>query len=415
MDISQIDNISLNALKDYSRSTNNYQLMLNCYEELLRREPNCVSYLDNCMFASVMTGSWKKAVSYGLRNLEIGHYYQNSLDGLSHAYYELEDYENCRKYGTEVLKIRHDEALKGVELPDLSNVKLREGKKIIAFSLFGGNNPKYVEGAVLNTELVNRVYPDWICRFYIDDSIPDRVIQRLKNNGSEIFFCDKSLQSIPKTMWRFLALDDESVSCVIFRDTDSVISKREADAVSDWLASGKYFNTLRDHGSNTDLIMAGLWGAKCGVLPNVLKLILNFVSKGNLHKRFADQDFLEQYLWKYIVQSLYAVDNIFDFLNPHPFRGSKRVENFIGRVETLSSFTIEGNWCDDTQLKYRLYSQIDPLIGEKYSDFTLLEKERLICEYDVVSKNGKVSITNMPNRYGRNRQYTRVELIELSK
>jgi ATP synthase protein I len=61
-------------------------------------------------------------------------------------------------------------------------------------------------------------------------------------------------------MWRFLALDDPLAHRILFRDADSVISRREAGAVEQWIASGKRFHMMRDWGSHTALILAELWG-----------------------------------------------------------------------------------------------------------------------------------------------------------
>lgn len=411
LEIEQLEDVALSALKDHARATSNYHLMLRCYEELLNRNPENVHFLDNCVYSAVMSQNWDKVFKYAPQSLEKKVYYENALDALSHAYYAVEDFDNCCKYGTEVLYLRHNELLKNVVYPELGKAK-QEGKKIISFSLFGGDNPKYIESAVLNVELVNRIYPNWICRFYIDESISENVIKRLAINGTEIIRCDSSLNHIPKTMWRFLALDDDDVSCVIFRDADSVISPREASSVEEWLASDKAFHTIRDNGSNTHLVMAGLWGARCGVLPNIRQMIEEFVAKGNLDKRFADQHFLMESLWKYIVQSLYATDSIFNFLEPHPFKGPKAVDNFVARVENMSKLIIEGEWEDGKELIWRLYSQIDPYIADNYDEFNLLDNERLICEYRAVSHNKKLSLQNLPRRYIKNFKFSRIEIID---
>lgn len=395
--------------KNTVRDEGDMEELLRCYEELYRREPENSIYLDGSVYAAIMSAEWDKAIEYGLLGLERSNNYLNCLDGLSHAYHSKGDREKCCKYGSEALYYRHNEVLKDIELPKLPQITPREGKKIISFSLFGGNNPKYVEPAVLNTELVDKIYPGWICRFYVDDSIPYSVIKRLSDNGAEIYTCDKQLYQIPKTMWRFLPLIDPSVSIAIFRDADSVISPREAAAVQEWLNSGKYFHTLRDNGSQTDLVMAGMWGAVCGVLPNIIELMNDFVNKGNLDKRFADQHFLKLYLWKYIVQSLYATDSVFKFLDSHPFPIAERAENFVGRIETFSTVTIDGKWEDGTKLRWSLYSRIDPFIAESYDEFTLLEKERFICEYETVSKNKKVTL-NLPRRYVKHFKYSRLDI-----
>lgn len=407
LDTMELD--QLLALKEEAVRSNEYKQMLACYEALHHRFPQNDSYLDGCIYSSVMSLAWDKAIYYGHKGILNEKNYLNSLDGLSHAYHFKGDAENCRKYGSLALYFRHQQIIAGKDLPVLPDVALRDGKKIISFSLFGGENPKYIESAVLNAELVSRIYPHWICRFYIDYSIPSHIRKRLIAHGAEVFICDESLHHIPKTMWRFLPLNDPTVSCVIFRDADSVISRREAAAVDEWLNSGKYFHTIRDNGSQTDLVMAGMWGAICGVIPNVIEMMNEFVAKGELDKRFADQDFLKNYLWQYICQSLYATDSVFDFLDSHPFPIAQTAENFVGRIESSSSVTIEGKWCDGTQLKWALYSYIDPLIAESYDEFTLLPNERFICEYISTVKGNKLTL-NLPRRYIKHFKYSRLEI-----
>lgn len=410
MDLSQLNVPQLKALRQHAKKQNHHQDLFKYSEELFRREPDDASCLDGCIYSSMLNADWDKTIYYSLIGLQREQNYLNGLDGLAHAYYAKGDLENSGKYGTQALYYRHQQALKNVELPTLPQISRRNGKKIISFSLFGGENPKYIEAAVLNSELAARIYPDWICRFYVDKSIPFRIRERLSNNGAEIYLCDETFSSIPGTMWRFLALDDPTISCVIFRDADSVISPREAKAVEKWLASGKYFHTLRDNGSQTDLVCAGLWGAICGVLPNTLKLILDFVKKGNLDSRFSDQDFLRIYLWKYICQSLYATDSVFHFLDSHPFDGSAIVENFVGRNECALEVNVDNpNWKEGVKLKWQLYSKIDPFIDESFDDFNLLEKERLICEYVSECKNNRL-VLNLPRRYAKHFEYSRLNI-----
>lgn len=62
---------------------------------------------------------------------------------------------------------------------------LNPQENIIAFSLFGAN-PRYCETSILNTELAKQVYPEWTCRFYVDDTVPVLVQQRLKEKGAQV-------------------------------------------------------------------------------------------------------------------------------------------------------------------------------------------------------------------------------------
>lgn len=396
-------------------SEQNWQEFLKYSELLFLLEPHNSLWIESCFYAGLMLEDWDKAISYGKKGIEHNDIYLNALDALSHAYGSKKDLENCRKYGSKALHYRHNQILNNVKLPKLPIVERKVGKKIISFSLYGGENPKYIEPAVLNTKLVSKIYPDWICRFYIDNSIPFRVIQRLAQNGAEIFLCDESLHHIPKTMWRFLALDDPNVSYVIFRDADSVISPRESEAVSEWLESGRYFHTIRDSGSHTELILAGLWGAVTGVLPNIRQMMNEYVKTNELDKRFSDQYFLRNYLWKYVHQSLYASNNIFDFLESYPIRGNVFVENSIGRSESSVIAKIENkNWGKLAKIKWSLQSRVDPLIKESFDDIKLLDKYKLICEYENLAENGLLEL-NLPRRYIMNMKYSKINVEVVSK
>lgn len=58
-------------------------------------------------------------------------------------------------------------------------------ENIIAFSLFGAN-PRYCETSILNIQLAKQIYPEWTCRFYVDDTVPVLVQQRLKEKGAQV-------------------------------------------------------------------------------------------------------------------------------------------------------------------------------------------------------------------------------------
>ncbi len=60
----------------------------------------------------------------------------------------------------------------------------------------------------MNTELAAAVYPGWACRFYVDGSVPEPALQRLRGNGAEIVRVPPELENWPGTTRRFLALDD---------------------------------------------------------------------------------------------------------------------------------------------------------------------------------------------------------------
>jgi len=134
--------------------------------------------------------------------------------------------------------------------------------KILSFSLWG-NNPKYTEGAIKNVKLAGQYFPGFICRFYLDSTVPDYIVDELKRNSCEIIPVSESL-TIPRMFWRFLPADDETVDLFLSRDTDSRLSLREWSVIEAWEKSPAKFISVKDnpyyHGEFP--MMGGLWGMK---------------------------------------------------------------------------------------------------------------------------------------------------------
>lgn len=130
-------------------------------------------------------------------------------------------------------------------------------KNIICFSLFGCL-PRYCETAVINVNLAKIIYPEWTCRFYLDDSVPNDVVQRLQQKGAEVIKVTPTQQTVSGLFWRFFIFDDPKVHCFIIRDADSLLSFKERAAVDEWLKSGKWFHIMRDSLEHSELILAGM-------------------------------------------------------------------------------------------------------------------------------------------------------------
>lgn len=269
------------------------------YEEALKRaeilcllNPQSVEFHHKVAYAYLKQLKWEKAIEAEMKTLELDSTYIPALDLLAHAYGALDNWEKTGFYGHQALVLK-DKAIPNLEHEIIPTPAPKNGKRIISFSLFG-NNSKYIEPAVLNTQLAPVLFPGWTCRFYVDDSVSAEAIQRFRNNGAEVIKVGAPLDNWPGTMWRFLAINDPEVEYVIFRDADSIICYRDAAAVSEWIKSGTLFHTIRDSGSHTALILAGMWGAKAGAVPNMQERIQNFVDEGYPSRHFADQDFLEK-------------------------------------------------------------------------------------------------------------------------
>ena len=145
--------------------------------------------------------------------------------------------------------------------------------QIISFSLYGVRKI-YCEGALRNVELARVHYPDWTCRFYVDDTVPGQYRTELAAKGAEIVNVkEKSLGPMYGRYWRMRVAADSKIDRFIIRDADSRLNPRERVAVDEWIASGKSFHIMRDSVHHRTRALAGMWGGIGGKLPNVAELI----------------------------------------------------------------------------------------------------------------------------------------------
>ena len=363
--------------------------------------PASVTPLSDAATAAVKGGLFQDAIVYAKKAIQRNAEHINSYDALSHAYGGLEDWDNAAIYGLKALQLR-DQKIATQTAPELPMITPRaDGKRVISFSLFG-NSSAYIEPAVLNTELAAEIYPGWVCRFYVDNSVPKSARQRMMQNGAEIIEVSREQAQWPGTLWRFLAIDDPEVSYVIFRDADSVISQREAQAVAEWVKSGKLFHTIRDAGTHTELILAGLWGAVGQAVPDMAGKIQNYLQKPLESRHFADQFFLRDHIWAYVRQSVHGHDRIFGFHGAQTFSDTEMQDfknNHIGCDEGSSYFEASYPLSDGSAVIWKLYSKVSPKLQADGSIQTL-SQERLVCAYETTVQNGKIS-GYVPRRYSK--------------
>lgn len=179
-------------------------------------------------------------------------------------------------------------------------------KNIFVYALWGQDDLYWI-GAKKNIELVNKHFPDFHIRFYIDKNCDKSLIDSLKGNNVEIVILE-SKNYLYKNLsekfdnnglfWRFIPLSESDVDIVISRDCDSRISEREISAIKEWLKSDKDFHIMRDHPYHRVPILAGMWGARRGILNNI-KELLEFWQSYNRKGVFnaEDQDFLGQIVY----------------------------------------------------------------------------------------------------------------------
>lgn len=311
----------------------------------------------------VMLKRWEEGIGYAEKALQLGARTFNIFDALSHAYTALGKKDLRSKYGLIALEARekafgtappfpHDFP---TELPPPPSPETRY-RNIISFSLFGAH-PKYCEPAVLNALERDALYPNWTCRFYLDETVPSHVVKRLENAGAQIVFVDENhpARKWPGPMWRLYALADD-LDRVTFRDADSVITKRDALATEAWVESGRFFHAMRDSGTHTELLLAGLWGCVVKALPPLPILMKAFFSKPLESVHFADQYFLRAFVWPYARKSLKHHDSIFGFFNSEPFPDGPTPETFhVGWAEGGTRFSIKTEAAEGSTLHWALF------------------------------------------------------------
>jgi hypothetical protein len=119
-------------------------------------------------------------------------------------------------------------------------------------------------------------------------------------------------------IWRFLPVLDPQVDAFLSRDLDSRVSAREADAVSEFLASGASVHVMRDHPAHTAVIMGGMWGARLSgetggtrhrFQQAFAKMFKNAVAYVSRLKGGWDQVALQRYVWPWAKRQTFAHDS----------------------------------------------------------------------------------------------------------
>lgn len=212
-------------------------------------------------------------------------------------------------------------------------------KKIISFSLWGDES-KYCVGAIRNTQLQKLVYPDWVCRFYLDpNTVPHAVINQLDDLGCEIKLRKNAYfgKYAAGKFWRHSVMTDPEVERFIVRDTDSRIGLREKQCVDEWIESGKSLHIMRDHSHHGHRMMGGMWG---GVREQFDKInyhdcLTTFLSAHNFtwkKKRQMDQRFLEQIIYPEFTGDVFIHDNRHFFKDEQVHSIPKDGKHFIGEI-----------------------------------------------------------------------------------
>lgn len=277
--------------------------------------PTHAPILMDMAYTELKLQRYEKAYQRYLKAIEYsqGKVDPNIYDGLTETCHFLTKTEEMKKYGHLALNAKKQQVAHQPKQPiPLLRPQFhpdRPQQNIIAYSLFGAL-PRYCETSIINVDLAKEIYPEWTCRFYVDDSVPQHIQQRLKAKGAQVIQVNDAQKAVSGLFWRFWVMNDPTVNCFLVRDADSLVSYRERAAVDEWLASDKWFHCMHDFYSHTELVLAGMWGGFNGVFQDLAQDIQDYVASGNyLSKRVADQHYLRNQIWPTLSQSVMIHDS----------------------------------------------------------------------------------------------------------
>ena len=234
------------------------------------------------------------------------------------------------------------------------------------------------------------IYPEWTCRFYLDDSVPDHVKERLKGHGAQVIEVNEEQKKISGLFWRFFVMDDAGVDFFLIRDADSLISYKEKAAVDEWVQSSKWFHTMRDYFTHTELILAGMWGGCVGIFHHIEKMIVEYLQHGDfLTNRVADQHFLRHCIWTTVEQNLLSHDSQGFDVQATSFPLPQQQKEY-----ELAGFHIGSNFASAI-VKVKVGD-----ISHSKVHWTLVdENKKVICDYDAVVLDSREIEVNLPKLY----------------
>lgn len=277
-------------------------------ESFLRRllaiYPDDPEILENlAVMVSRQGGRQMEAVPLFQQACELRPVSANAWDGLANVLSKSGRYSEARQAGERALALKTETAKPLLQWspPDvtpqayLQRPGFEDRIDCVSFSIWG-SNPRYLRGGLRNALLIPELFPGWLARFYLDDSVPTEFVSLLTSLGSEVRMMPSAQSMRQKLCWRFLVANDPGVNRFLVRDCDSVVSTREVNAVQQWLVSGHWFHVMRDWWTHTDPMLAGLWGGVAGALPDLQSLLTRY-KPAAAETANIDQWFLRDVLW----------------------------------------------------------------------------------------------------------------------
>ncbi|AXY55559.1 tetratricopeptide repeat protein [Acinetobacter chinensis] len=399
----------LSALFRQATAQKDYEAARKHVAEVLKYVPDHVVAMMDLAFTELRLERYEDAYRHYLKAISLSkaRVDTNIYDGLTEVCYQLDKPDEVQKYGALALQSKKNQVNEQstlnipAERPVFNPARPQEN--IIAFSLFG-SDPRYCETAWLNVIHAREIYPEWTCRIYLDDSVPDAVQHRLKNAGAQTVMVNEQQKQLSGLFWRFLVMDDPDVRFFMIRDADSLISCREKAAVQAWLDSSRWFHSMRDFYSHTELVLAGMWGGCHGVFHGIETMIQQYMQTGNyLTSRVVDQHFLRYMIWPALKQSLISHDSQGFDPDAVPFPEAVQQTDY----EQAETFHVGSNMGAPVMIV-----KVEDAAAETVRWVLLDQENQEVCSYEAAVQDSREIMVNLPRIYTDNiqKKIWRIEL-----
>ncbi len=193
--------------------------------------------------------------------------------------------------------------------------------KAISYSLFGYARDKhkdcfdtdcYVRGLMVNVRFNRILFPNWVNVLNIDESTYDspyrKLFDWLQGRGFLRIEINGNGEHLTKAMlWRLKPIfhythPDWTYTHVLCRDTDSISTYREAQAVQQWIEEEKTIHCITDSVSHDIPMMGGMVGFMPSGFTSIMDIrdwptLMKLGADLDYRRKGADQDFLNRYLY----------------------------------------------------------------------------------------------------------------------
>lgn len=220
----------------------------------------------------------------------------------------------------------------------------------ISYSLFGYNQQhdgcfdfrSYLRNFQLNLRVAQLLYPGWEVIVMTDQTVGDSpyasYLLQLSEDDKISLIKMPSSELCRMMLYRlyplFISIAGHNIyDRIICRDTDSLLSYRERQAVCYWERSPKMAHAITDSVSHTITLMGGMIGFRSGPFRDRMGVksfdeLLSLSQGIDFNRKGADQDFLNRYVLPKVADS---ITEHFVLGHPQTFRGD--CHNFIHDID----------------------------------------------------------------------------------